>query len=450
MRWDVIMSSIKHGIVNGVSKDDFSDLAGEKPTELASMVDSLVNQYVQIWWKLCRKPSVRTGEATDFMTKRRKQARTDEFIDSFINKIKSYPSEQNSRAQWKSEINRLMEDFFSKIEYIQLDEIQFLLSGGILEATEVFVKDARDFDQQIKFEDIGQAMRNVWIMNISQILLNQPVRCTPSVFAYSMLYPFTDNYIDNAELDIECKKSYSSRFERRLAGEHIESQNDYEAKIFTLVEFIEKEYARADFPYVYDSLLRIHKAQSKSILQHNKGTTPYDADILGVSFEKGGASVLADAFLVKGTLKPMEIDFFFAYGLMLQLCDDLQDIKEDLKNNHHTIFSLTAKRWPIDHITDALFNIVDYVAELIDGLDVADPLLFKNIIRRNCCFLVYFAIVKNKEFYSKAYFNNVKPYLPYNPYYMNNFYKKLSEKYKKLKPSYNGISTETILLEALK
>lgn len=117
---------------------------------------------------------------------------------------------------------------------------------------------------------------------------------------------------------------------------------------------------------------------------------------------------MADAFLVNGKLKQIEIDFFFVYGLMLQLCDDLQDVKEDLKNNHHTIFSLTVKRWPLDNITDALFNMVDYVAELIDNLDVDNSSMIKNIYMRNCYLLVYFAIVKNKEFYSKSYFNNIK------------------------------------------
>ena len=46
-------------------------------------------------------------------------------------------------------------------------------------------------------QEIGQAMRNVWIMNISQVLLNVEVKFTNAIFAYSMLYPYTDNILDD-------------------------------------------------------------------------------------------------------------------------------------------------------------------------------------------------------------------------------------------------------------
>lgn len=123
--------------------------------------------------------------------------------------------------------------------------MRFLLSSGIIEATKVFVSEAKSFDTDAKMEDIVQAVRNVWIMNITQLLLNKPVKCTPSVFSYSMLYPYTDNYIDNAYLDPNYKKAYNSRFEKRLSGEYIKPQDEYEIKIFALVEFIEKEYERS-------------------------------------------------------------------------------------------------------------------------------------------------------------------------------------------------------------
>ena len=183
--------------------------------------------------------------------------------------------------------------------------------------------------------------------------------------------------------------------------------------------------------------------------QHRKSATPYDSDILGISLEKGGTSVLADAFLVKGRLSPEEINFFFAYGLLLQLCDDLQDVKQDLKNDHNTIYSLTALNWPIDNITNALFNLVDYVTGLIDELEVDNPSLFKNIIKRNCYLLIYFAISKNSKFYTKSFMKGIKTNLPYNLLYMKRLSKKLSRKYKKLKPYYEGKSVEDILLEAI-
>ena len=39
-------------------------------------------------------------------------------------------------------------------------------------------------------------MRNVWIGNNLQMLLGVPVCLTQGLFAYSMLYPVTDNVLD--------------------------------------------------------------------------------------------------------------------------------------------------------------------------------------------------------------------------------------------------------------
>jgi len=96
-----------------------------------------------------------------------------------------------------------------------------------------------------------------------------------------------------------------------------------------------------------------------------------------------------------------------------------------------------------------LFNLVDYVTGLIDELEVDNPSLFKNIIKRNCYLLIYFAISKNSKFYTKSFMKGIKTNLPYNLLYMKRLSKKLSRKYKKLKPYYEGKSVEDILLEAI-
>ena len=78
---------------------------------------------------------------------------------------------------------------------------------------------------------------------------------TPSIFAYSMLYPYTDNYLDDPATSRGAKLAFSDRFRRRLDGDAVEPFNDREATIWRLVELIEEQYARADWPEVYASLL---------------------------------------------------------------------------------------------------------------------------------------------------------------------------------------------------
>jgi len=69
-----------------------------------------------------------------------------------------------------------------------------------------------------------------------------------------------------------------------------------------LVKLVECQYARDSFPQVFDSLMRIHRAQEQSIHLLRKGVVGGDVDVLRLCFEKGGASVLADGYLAAGSL----------------------------------------------------------------------------------------------------------------------------------------------------
>ena len=67
-----------------------------------------------------------------------------------------------------------------------------------------------------------------------------------------------------------------------------------------------------------------------------------------ISVEKGGTSVLADAYLVCGNLDTELSDLMFGFGFVLQLIDDLQDAKEDCNNNHMTVFSQELNKERLD------------------------------------------------------------------------------------------------------
>jgi hypothetical protein len=59
---------------------------------------------------------------------------------------------------------------------------------------------ARSFDAELSMADTIQASRNAWICCGLQALLGRPMELTPSILAYSLLYPYSDNYLDQPEL----------------------------------------------------------------------------------------------------------------------------------------------------------------------------------------------------------------------------------------------------------
>ena len=64
-----------------------------------------------------------------------------------------------------------------------------------------------------------------------------------------------------------------------------------------------------------------------------------------------------------GDATPAEERFAFGYGVFLQLLDDLQDVTIDLAAEHHTLFTLAARRGTLDDLTARLLDFIDIVLD---------------------------------------------------------------------------------------
>jgi hypothetical protein len=226
--------------------------------------------------------------------------------------------------------------------------LEEVYDGRFVEATRSFLRAARDFDPDLGLPSAYQALRNVWIMNSLQFDLGLPIDHTDAIFAYSMVYPYLDNLLDDARTAETGKLAFVARLRSWLEGAPAAPASPAEEKLAALVRLMERQYPRAAFPGVYQSLLAIYNAQVKSLLQQRAAATPSTEDILSISLEKGGTSVLADGYLVAGTLRPEDEEFAFGFGTVLQLADDLQDMAEDARCGHRTLFSPGRAGLPLD------------------------------------------------------------------------------------------------------
>jgi len=280
-----------------------------------------------------------------------------------------------------------------------------------------FIADTRTFLRDgLDFNDVFQACRNMWVMAVLQTVLGMPVRLTPSIFAYSLLYPYTDNLIDDPRISSADKALFSSNFRRRLAGELPQPGSHAERKIFTLVEMIEGEFQRTDYPGVYDSLLAIHEAQTRSAQLIHSGDSLSDAEIFEISIAKGGASVLADGCLVAGSLTHDQERFLFGYGAYLQLLDDIQDAREDRAAGLHTIFSRG------DEVLEAKVNRTYWFGE---GVIRDLPLfgrhhlgVFASLMQKSKDLLIIGAVAQHPELYSPEYLSAMEEHSPFRCSYI--------------------------------
>ncbi len=256
-----------------------------------------------------------------------------------------------------------------------------ILSGGFERPGIEFGRAARTLGPGLGADDILQASRNVWVANGLQRLLGLPVRLTPAITAYSLLYPHTDNYLDDPSISREAKKEFNGRLRGRLEGWDVAPANPAEKAVFDLVAMIEGEYERTAHPRVFESLTEIHRAQVESLALLRPEGSPFEADVLGISLDKGGTSVLADAFLVAGSLDASQIEFAYGLGAFLQLMDDLEDVFEDLKAGRMTVFSQTSKGWFLDGVTSRVLRFGERVLEPIGRVAIPGTEAIQDLVR---------------------------------------------------------------------
>lgn len=394
-------------------------------------VERLKSKYIKLWWEM--DSCISSLKSYTNEERQAKQKQLDICIDNLFSQIKYMPVEEEKRAAWTSTLKETLKREAKQNLDIKNKELESIIIDGFMDVAEEFISSVRKFDNSIKMMDIMQAMRNVWIMNLIQVIANKKVEHTSSIFAYSMLYPYTDNYLDDISITNSEKQQFNARLKRRIEGEDIRPKNTHEEKIYKLLKMIETQYSRDVYPGVFESILSIHVGQCKSLAQQCSLTSPYENDVLSISAEKGGASVLADAYLVCGQLDEKLADLMFGFGFVLQLIDDLQDAKEDLANKSMTVFSQTLKGFELDAVTNKLISFTikamnfERYSESVYVVDI------KELILSNTLIMIFEAIWRNKEFYSKRYIKDIQKYSPISFKYLKKTNKKVKKEMKKIK-----------------
>lgn len=355
----------------------------------------------------------------------------DSYTDEAILLIKKFSDKKPENApKWGSALKKIINECGTDV--LELGSMKLLLDKGFCEVTSDFMTKSREYDKDFKMDDMFQSLRNVWIANCIQMLMERKVELTPSIFAYSMLYPYTDNFLDALMVSDASKERLNARFRSRLAGETAEAGSSLESSIFGLVGMVEEEFDRKSTPMVYESLLGIQTAQEKSLLQSTR-KSGNSTDVVDISIEKGGCSVLADGCLIKGRLTPEEASFVFGFGVMLQFIDDLQDASDDRNRGHITIFSGKHDESSIEKCTNKLINFTVNVLGEDSCFNSPVAKETKRLIRSSILFLLYGAVACNSVMYSRDYLRMLEEHSPLSFGYLRRFYKKIGREYGKLK-----------------
>lgn len=357
-------------------------------------------QYFETLWNECPTDQP-VFSRTYSIDEQKKRENRFELFQKKINDLKQKKNIQKIRKAPENSFFPLFKNFLETVFDFETEQLDIILADDFRNVSREFYDRAREFGPELKPDDIYQGMRNVWIMNGIQLMLNIPVEITPSIFAYSMIYPYSDNLLDDPAITAREKQAFSDRFNRRLHGEIVEPRGHIETQLFRLVEMFEQQFHRNEFPDVYESLYAIQQGQTRS-LSLLKDNTLTDKEIRSICFEKGGASVLADGFLVAGNLTFKQQQALFGYGVYLQLLDDIQDVKEDLKADTNTMFSCIEDR-SLESLVNKTIHLGRTSLIELKCFEVENINSFLKLMNRSIEMMIVESVGLNHQWYSKAY-----------------------------------------------
>lgn len=360
--------------------------------------------------------------------KRENEVLVQDFSQKIQKKLRQKPKEKERLKQWEQELEPELEqdfmDFLKKEKILSLSE---WMSPELLQAfkceTKHFVDRVRAFDETLSPAQIWQTLRNYFIYAMIVDMQGEAQNAGDPILAYSLLYPYTDNYIDDKEISKSEKERYNRMIALKLQNETVTHQNPLEEKTCCLLDMILGAYDGAAKTKVAETLLELLEAQNCSISQQKADITK--EQILEISMRKGSTSVLADYLFATKNWTEYEESFYLKFGFLLQLVDDLQDIEEDRNSGSHTLMTEAEKHQQLEQCANQLLW---FTWNVIRKFEPVNPSL-KRFALKYCVEVSLLTAAMSPQFFSKKYLKALEPYLPFSL----DFIKKMKKQQEKAK-----------------
>ena len=270
--------------------------------------------------------------------KKENEALVQDFSQKMQKKLRQKPKDKAAQDALEQELEADL------MELLEKEKILSLYNWMDRQQLEAFKREAkhftnsvRAFDESLRPAQIWQTLRNYFIYAMILDMQGKEQHAGDPILAYSLLYPYTDNYIDDARITRQDKERYNRMIASKLKDEAVTPHNALEEKTCRLLDMILTAYEGSARKKITETLLTLLEAQNNSIRQQKTALT--ESQILEISIRKGSTSVLADYLFAATDWREYEENFYLKFGFLLQLVDDLQDIEEDRNAGSQTLMT---------------------------------------------------------------------------------------------------------------
>ena len=172
-----------------------------------SWVQSHASESVTLWDR-CAMPSTSSGPiySREEQYKQEEQA-YDEALHSVERELRRVPRSAVERLETKSRVVATFANFANTGLGLDKSAIN-LLADDFLTSGAKFSRLTR-IRPSLDMADIIQACRSAWTACGLQLLLGDSMEITPAILGYSLLYPYSDNYLDRADVTTEAEFQFT-------------------------------------------------------------------------------------------------------------------------------------------------------------------------------------------------------------------------------------------------
>ncbi|MEO0336559.1 MAG: hypothetical protein AAF202_09195, partial [Pseudomonadota bacterium] len=225
---------------------------------------------------------------------------------------------------------------------------------------------------------------DVFAMFMLSEILEVPIPSKDSVYALALLHPITDSALDSG---INVGPTMQ-KITAQLKGEKVEAESTYESAVFGLIDQILSDFPSSQNPMAQTLLQDLHAEQLDSVRIQKDGS---EEELVHNTLRKGALTYLLFAHLGLGELTIGQAKYFYAGGAILQLIDDMLDMKDDLSEEQNTVWTLSFKknkrvrepflktmglRKSLEQEADELLGITDNKRKIISSFDFSIRLFF--------------------------------------------------------------------------